>query len=451
MSEILGKVENIITLAESMGADEVELFITQGKSFEIEIRQGQIISSSSSIDSGVGIRVVLKKAVGFGYCNTLDKRKLEQTAEKAVQLAKSSKPDNNWCELPHPSSFPVVSGIYDKRLTDLSAEDVIEIADRMLQATADYDKRVTPYWGGAVSAHGVYAILNSHGVEGSEKSTVIGCMMGTVAQEGNQVSPECSETDYKRSLNINPENVGREAARLAIDSLKPKKMETGDYSVILAQDALTSLLGYTFVPTISGDNVIRDKSAYKNKLNTLVASEMLTVEDDGIMERGLNTASFDGEGTPRQKTPIIENGVLKNFIFDNYFGRRAGAKSTGNARRRGYSATPNIGPTNLRIKKGDKDPEEMVSEIENGLFIRDVQGAHSSNPESGEVSVVATPCWKIEKGEIKYPVKGAMLAGNIYEMLKRIGSIGNNLRQLAYLEAPWISFENVRIVGEAKL
>jgi PmbA protein len=448
MSEILGRVEGIIPLAEQMGADEVELYVASGKSFEIEVRLGQITSSSSSIDSGVGIRAIVNKTVGFGFCNTLDEKKLKEITEKTIQIAKSSKPDNTWSELPYPNSFPVVRGIYDKRIPELTVEDMVEITSRMLQAANEYDKRVMPYWGGAGSGHGISAIINSHGVEGCEKSTAIGCMMGTIAQEGNTVSTECSETDYKRSFNINPENVGREAARLAIDSLKPKKAETGHYPVILAQDALIGLLSYTLVPTISGDNVIRDKSAYKDKLNTLVASEILTIGDDGTMEKGLSTSAFDGEGTPTQKTLIIENGILKNFIFDNYYGRRAKTKSTGNARRRGYATTPIIGPTNLCVKNGDKTPDEIIAEIDNGFFIRDVQGAHSSNPESGEVSVVATPCWKIERGEIKNAVKGAMLAGNTYGMLKDIKSIGNNIRQIAYLVSPWISFNHVRIVGE---
>ncbi|WXG40205.1 MAG: TldD/PmbA family protein [Candidatus Freyarchaeum deiterrae] len=448
MSEILGKVEGMISFAEQMGADEVELFVASGKSFEIEVRLGQITSSSSIIDSGVGIRVIVNKTVGFGFCNSLDEKKLKEITEKTIQIAKSSKPDNNWSELPYPSSFPVVRGIYDKRIPELMAEDMVEITGRMLQAASEYDKRVMPYWGGAGSGHAISAIINSHGVEGCEKSTAMGCMMGTIAQEGSTVSTECSEADYKRSFNINPENVGREAAKLAVDSLKPKKAETGNYTVILSQDALVSLLSYTLIPTISGDNVIRDKSAYKDKKNTLVASETLTIDDDGTMEKGLSTSAFDGEGTPAQKTSIIEKGILKNFIFDNYFGRKAKTQSTGNARRRGYATTPIIAPTNLCVENGDKTSDEMIAEIDNGFFVRDVQGAHSSNPESGEVSVVATPCWKIEKGEIKNAVKGAMLAGNIYNMIKDIKSIGNNIRQIAYMVSPWISFNQIRIVGE---
>ncbi|MGQ9720331.1 MAG: TldD/PmbA family protein [Candidatus Jordarchaeum sp.] len=448
MSEILGSVEGLIPLAERMGADEVEVYVASGKSFEIEVRLGQITSSHSIFDSGIGVRAVINKAVGFGFCNSLEKKKLEEITEKAIQIARSGKPDSNWSELPYPSSFPVVRGIYDKRIIELSVEDMVEITGRMLQAASEYDRRVMPFWGGVGSGYAVRGIINNHGVEVSEKGTMIGCVMGTIAREGYQVTPECSESDYKRSLNINPENVGREAARQAIDSLRPKKVETGVYPVILAQDALTSLLTYTLVPTISGDNIIRDKSAYKDKIGTLVASEILTIEDDGVMERGLSTCAFDGEGTSSQKTIIIQNGILKSFIFDNYFGRRAGAKSTGNAKRGGYAATPSISPTNLYVKEGDKNPDKMVSEIDDGFFIRDLQGAHSSNSESGEVSVVATPCWKIEKGEIKNPIKGAMLAGNIYNMLKDIKCIGNNIRQLAYLVAPWISFEKVRIVGE---
>jgi PmbA protein len=194
--------------------------------------------------------------------------------------------------------------------------------------------------------------------------------------------------------------------------------------------------------------VQRNQSPFKDKLGQQVAAESLTIYDDGLMPKALRTGLFDGEGTPRQKTPIIENGVLKNFLYDNYAARKEGKESTGNASRAGYLSTPGIEATNFHILPGTKSAETMLNEIDDGLLIYYLQGAHSSNPVSGEFSVVATPAWKIKKGQKTHCSRGIMLAGNIFELLKNVKSIGSNERQLGQLVSPWIEVDNVKVIGK---
>ncbi|MEM2738912.1 MAG: metallopeptidase TldD-related protein, partial [Candidatus Bathyarchaeia archaeon] len=128
--------------------------------------------------------------------------------------------------------------------------------------------------------------------------------------------------------------------------------------------------------------------------------------------------------------------------------KKEGKESTGNAFRAGYLSTPRIEATNFHILPGKKSPKELVSEIDEGLLVYSVQGAHSSNPASGEFSVVATPAWKIEKGEITHAVKGAMLAGNVFEALKNIFALANNERKIGQLVAPWVLIGNVKVIGK---
>ena len=153
---------------------------------------------------------------------------------------------------------------------------------------------------------------------------------------------------------------------------------------------------------------------------------------------------------PCQKTLVIEKGVLKNFLYDNYTANKAGVESTGNASRGGvasYASTPVLEASNFMFKKGNRTPEELVGEVEEGLIVYGVQGAHSSNPESGEFSVVATPAWKIEGGEVAYAVRDVMLAGVFFDVLRNISALGNNVRKRGQLVAPWIRVENVKAVG----
>ena len=199
---------------------------------------------------------------------------------------------------------------------------------------------------------------------------------------------------------------------------------------------------------IKADSVQRNQSPFKGKIGEQVASENLTIYDDGLFPTGLRTAVFDGEGVPHQKTPVIEKGVLKNYLYDNYSAKKEGKESTGNASRAGYLSTPGIDTTNFHIIPQNKTSEQMLSEVGDGLIIYYLQGAHSSNPVSGEFSVVATPAWKIKDGAIDHPCKGVMLAGNIFELLKNITVVGGNERQMGSMIAPWVIAENMRVIGK---
>jgi len=141
---------------------------------------------------------------------------------------------------------------------------------------------------------------------------------------------------------------------------------------------------------------------------------------------------------------------LKHFLYDSYTANKVGVESTGNAFRGGlapYTSTPVLAATNFTLMQGNKSPESLINEIDNGLIVHGVQGAHSSNPESGEFSVIATPAWKIEKGSIAYAVKEAMLVGTIFDILKSVSALGNNTRKIGRLVAPWIRVENVKVIG----
>jgi PmbA protein len=318
----------------------------------------------------------------------------------------------------------------------------------MLDAATEADKRVFPVEGGAGAGYVSNAIANSNGISAFDVGTMVECSLATLAKEGNTVTPVCFEFSAERNYNVDPEWVGKEAARLTLSSLKTKPVETKNYTLVFTQFALQELLYYTLINAIKADSVERDQSPFKDKLGTKVGSEAVTIRDDGLLAGGLRTGIFDAEGVPHQKTPIIEKGILKNFLYDNYTAKKQGRQSTGNASRAGYLSTPSIEATNFHILPGTKSPDELMSEVDDGLMVSYLQGAHSSNPVSGEFSVVATPAWKIRKGKIEHASRGIMLAGNIFELLKNISVVANNERKMGQLVAPWVLVENVRVIGK---
>jgi PmbA protein len=441
--------ERAVSLAEKRGADEAEVFVYQSLTTDAAIKQGQIARSSRIIDRGLGVRTIVNRKTGFSYTNSLESEDtIEETVIKALDSARASKPDENWRGLTSKKAFPSVKGTYDKEIVQLDSAELVKIASTMLDAAEETDKRILAIEGGAGASCLCKAVANSNGVGGVDQGTIVECGLETIAKGSGGMTPSCFEFDIRRNYDMNPEWVGKEAARLAISALKAKRTKIKNMNVVFTQFALQQLLQYTLINAVKADYVQRNQSAFKNKIGEKVASEIVRIYDDGLLDGGIRTWKFDGEGVPQQKTLIIEKGVLLNYIYDNYTAKKEGKESTGNAWRAGYLSTPNVEATNFRIMPGNKSPEELVSQLEEGLLVYYLQGAHSSNPASGEFSVVATPAWKIENGEISYPVKGAMLAGNAFQVLTNTSDLANNERKIGQLVAPWVLVENVKVVGK---
>ena len=448
--ELIEFGKRAIDFALKSGADEAEAFLSVSSGTSINIERGQIVRSIKRSDQGLGLRAVYRKAVGFSYTNTLTGKSVEEAAGRAFRAARASRPDKNWVNLPSPKSYGETRGTYDKRIVDLSSDLLVEMAADMLGAVSGYDRRVLAVDGGVATSLFSTVVVNSHGIEASDVGTAVGCSMETIARDGADVTPACYESTVERVYSIDPVAVGVEAARMAVSSLNARKMGSGVFPVIFTQAAFRSLLYHTVINAVKADYVQRERSAFKDKIGEKVASELVTVTDDGLLDGGLLTGRFDGEGVPSQKTSVIEKGVLKNFLYDNYTANKAKTESTGNASRSGlapYASTSVLAANNFTFKEGNKTPEELVGDVKDGLIVYGVQGAHSSNPESGEFSVVATPAWKIENGSVAYAVRDVMLTGVFFDVLRNVSALGNNVKKIGQLVAPWIKVENVKAIG----
>jgi len=447
--EMLRLAENAVDIALKKGAVEAEAYVYEGQATNVGIERGQITKTNKIINRGLGVRATVNKAMGFAYTNIIEGHNaIEDTILRALSAARASKPDQDWNGLPQKKTYVTAEKTYDSRVLELSSEGLVDVASSMLDAAVSVDKRVFPIEGGAGAAYLSSAIANSNGVTDFDRGTIMECSLAAVAKEKNMVTPVCFEFNAGRAYNIDAAWVGKEAARLAVAALKTKRIKTETTKLILTQFALQELLYFTLINAVKADNVQRNQSPFQGRIGEKVASENVTIYDDGLLPGGLRTWRFDGEGTPHQKTTLIEKGILRNFLYDNYAAKKEGRESTGNASRAGYLSTPSIEATNFHIMPGDKTSDQLMNEVDDGLIIYYLQGAHSSNPVSGGFSVVATPAWKIKKGKIAHATRGVMLAGNIFEVLKNVSATANNERQMGQLVAPWILVENVRVIGK---
>ena len=331
---------------------------------------------------------------------------------------------------------------------------MVNVASTMLDAASQVDKRVFPIEGGIGCAYISNAIANSNGISGFDKGTVVECSIATLAKEGNAVTPVCFEFNASRNYDIDPVWVGKEAAKLAVSALKTKSVETKSTTLILTQFALQDLFAYTLINAVRADSVQRNQSPFKGKIGEKVASENLTIYDDGLIPR---RASHDGLLTVKEcltrKQQSSRKASCKISCMIIIRQKKKEKRALGMLARAGYLSTPSIDTTNFHRDAGKQNiANEMLREVDDGLIVYYLQGAHSSNPVSGEFSVVATPAWKIKKGEIAHCSRGVMLAGNIFEVLKNVSLVGSNERQMGQLISPWIQVENVqRLIGKSSL
>jgi len=417
--------------------NEAEIYLEKEEKVDVDIQNDQVDFAKEVSSYGVGIRIILDNKMGFAY--TTDLTKIEQTIRNAVFNAKFNVMDENFV-FATKSTYPNIKDIYDTKIRDLDVEDAVTFAKTMIQTSLN--EKCQPTSGG-VSAGSINTVIaNSDGVLSKDSSTFFSGFISVNIPDGTGVST-ANESDSSRYLDINAETIAQNACEVARDSRNGKLVETGDMKIVLDYNAAAALV-YTFANALNADNVQRGRSVYADKMGDEVLSSSLNVYDDGTLKKGLNSAQSDGEGVPSRKTTLVQNGVLKNFIYDLYTSRKGGVQSTGNGSRSSFADMPSVGFSNLIL-----DFEELneVSDVNRGLIVKDLLGAHTANPISGDFSVETMNAFYIKEGEIAYPVKKAMLSGNVFNSLKHASALSMKTRQIGPFILPQILVSKLRVVG----
>jgi PmbA protein len=220
-----------------------------------------------------------------------------------------------------------------------------------------------------------------------------------------------------------PEDIGRIAAQRALRRLGARKVETQRVPVIFEPRTARSLLDHIF-EAVHGVSIYRQESFLAGKLGQKVASESVTIIDDGTIPGLFGSSPFDDEGVPTRRTPVIERGVLKSYLLNTYTARKLGLKTTGNASR-GLTGNAGIGHGNLFLEKGVKSPAEIIASIPNGFYVTELMG-FGVNVVTGDYSRGAAGLW-IRNGELAFPVSEVTIAGKLQQMFLDLTEIGSDL------------------------
>jgi PmbA protein len=428
--------ENALNLA-LKNSDYVEVYMEKEKSIDVDIQNNEVKFAKEEFTCGIGIRIILEGKMGFSYTTNTDK--INETVKNAIFNAKSNIADK-YFDFAEETKYNAVKGLYDKKIESMAIEDSIEFAKTMISVVEE--EKCEPTSGGFSAGCYESLILNSKGVECNDKSSSFSGFIAVNAEADGVIST-AYEGDSSRSFDISPDWIAFNASDIAKKSLNGKSVETKDMTVVLDYRAAAGLLG-SFINVFNADNVQRGRSIYANEIGNEVISSSLSIYDDGTYEGGLGSSISDGEGTKSQKTTLIENGVLKNFIYDIYTSKKGDTKSTGNGMRSSFADMPAVGLSNFILEFDDLMD---ISDIKEGIIATDVLGAHTANPISGDFSVETNNAFKIDDGEIGEPVKKAMLSGNIFNIMKTVSGISGETRQLGPFVIPRISAPSLRVVG----
>ncbi|UCH57392.1 MAG: TldD/PmbA family protein, partial [Candidatus Bathyarchaeota archaeon] len=354
--------------------------------------------------------------------------------------------DKDWLALPEPSEYNEIEGLWNESVAACESAKVVEIAAEIMSMATEAEAGLIPGFGGSGVSSYYSAYANSSGIAHSEKGTVAFASLGAIARIESGVTPLIFSYDIRRSLDLDLDRAVEDVANTIRVCKRTEKGSSGEHTVVMHPSAYGQLIYYTLGQAVRGDNVARGKSKLADKIGETVAPEVVTIVDDGTAPLGTNTSIADDEGVPHQRTPIIKKGVLRSFLFDTYWANRTGEKSTGNARRNTRRGLVELAPTNTVVEPGRREIGEIIAGIEHGYLIRNVQGAHSSNPESGDFSVVGNPAILIQDGEMVGAIHGLMVAGNIYDLFKNAEEVAKTPLVQLGLIGPEIVFEDVNII-----
>jgi PmbA protein len=443
------------------GATDAEAVVYEGDEFSALVRLGQVETLKESGSRAIGLRVFLGQKVANTSSSDLSTEGITRLVDGAISLARITSEDP-FAGLPEPEEFGQLEGDQHLHFDDVNhmpPAERIEIARRTEAAALAYDTRIQNSRGGDFDTATTHKImLNSRGFLGEYRRSYCGFSVSPIAQDanGNMQRDYWYSNARTTTLLEDPEAIGREAARRAIERLGARRIPTQRATVVFGTELASSIIG-TIFDAANGDAIYRNASFLSGMLGEQIAGENITVIDDGtlifdhkaangntIQIGGFGTRPFDGEGLPTRRTVLVERGILKNYVLNTYTARKLNMKSTGNASR-GLAGNPGIGAGNFFLEPGAITPRELIADIKSGLFVTETMG-HGVNLVTGDYSHGASGLW-IENGEFAYPVEEITIAGNLKDMYRNISAIGNDLLFRGASASPTIRIEGMTIAG----
>jgi PmbA protein len=439
MDDLMAAAQQACDAAIGAGAEFADVSARRGTTLTVSLEDGSIKSSDAHDSCGVSVRAFYRGGVGRYSSDALDMDSACEAGAAAGALAREADPDPDFVSLPEPGVYEEVEGLFDEAVAGLSIGQLIEYSLANIDGALSIDRDAVVA-GGSGAGSTESALVNSLGVAVASRSTGVSCYTRVSLRRGDEVGMFYDFDNGRRLEDFDPRGLGARAAQEAASFLGARDIETGDLPVVFGplagRGALLPAVYYA-----DAESVQRNRSFMVGMLGEQVASELVTLVDDPLIPGGMSSRGFDGEGTARRRMTIVERGVLQTYLYDLYAAGKAGVRSTGHSTRGGIS------PTNVNPELGDRTAAEIIRDVREGLYVN--AGGIQPNPVSGDFSASIDFAFKIENGELAYPVKKGAMGGNILELLKRVDAISSDYREEPGSIMPTVRVTSARIAGGA--
>jgi len=443
--QIQDTLESVRTSAERSGAAEAETYFEFITMAEVRYREREVELLTQSAITGFGLRVLCDRRMGFMYTTDFRRASLDELTQRTIALASQATPrDEN--KLPE-QTFQAAGSleISDDAIIAMKPEDLIPLARTLEDNAIAADQRIQSVRT-ARAGYSVGQVHFSNTFIPYETYTSTNCWLtctAVAAQNGQK--REGTYSDRKRIFAdlVTPERVSRKAAERALGKLGAKPIPSMKAPVVFEAEATGAFVGGLFA-AFNGLNVLDQRSYLAGRIGQPVASALVTIVDDGILRRGLNSRPFDGEGSQTRRNVLVDRGVLLRFVHNVATARRENVPPTGNAVR-GYDSLPVVGPTNFYMDRGNGKTDSMIQEVSRGLYVTGTAGM-GLDTTSGEYSSQVEG-FLIEGGKLTAPVEGVTVAGKLDDMLMGVDAVDRNVEFRAPFAAPTIRIKQLTIGG----
>lgn len=410
--------------------DYADLYFQYSRHESWSLEEGQVKSGSYSVEQGVGVRAVSGEKTGFAYSDEILLPALSDAATAARAIAHSG----TSAAVPIRQRSGAVAKLYAPLDPIASLEDAakVKLLETVEAEAKRADPRVTQVMASLSGVQDVILVASSDGGLSADIRPLVRLNVTVIVEAngrretgsyggGGRVSYQYFlENDYARTY-------AREAVRQALVNLEADEAPAGSMQVVLGPGWPGILLHEAIGHGLEGDFNRKGTSAFTGMVGKQVAARGVTVVDDGTLADRRGSLNVDDEGTPTQKTVLIEDGILKGYLQDTLNARLMGVAPTGNGRRESYAHLPMPRMTNTYMLPGILDPREIIASVENGLYAVNFGGGQV-DITNGKFVFSASEAYLIENGKVTRPVKGATLIGNGPDVLTRVTMVGNDLQ-----------------------
>jgi len=419
-----------VEAALAAGASDAEAYGEESTEREIRVYDGAVESLTDATSRGVGVRAFLDGRWGYAYGTDLGEDGLREVAAAAHAAAAVADPDPD-AGLPDECGAAEIGSLRSPELDGWGTDRKVELALAAERAARGHPEISQVEQVVYADTDGALALANSRGFAGSFESSAAWSYVSAFAGEGDDLMTGLGLGMGRGPEDLHPEAIGAEAAARASALMGARQPTSRRCPVVLDTLVAASFVGF-IGGMLSADAVQRGRSLFAGREGDEIATAELRLADDATLPDGLASGPFDGEGSPRRRLKLIEDGRLLTFLFDSRTARKAGRETTASAERASYRSPPAVGTSNLVVEAGAAPLDELVRRAGDGLYVTDVAGLHSGvNPVSGTFSVGATGIL-IAGGELAEPVREITIASDLVSMLRSVQAVGS--------EARWVPF-----------